>query len=376
LIHLKDYKKHLLLANIEERLMEKSRVWHVIFTYVFLAVIYSSVNAEQISYRPPTNSTGNNFTLLWFDGNLQDGSNDVLMSWDGTVFTSSDDYIGPGSTSNMTLSSDEPIAGGAWTAHDAQIFGPGMYEFDVTLGGGVPETGTMTLTVGENQLGAHILINFVGNNNIDIVLLWDMDNTFSTQDQDSSFPFCQKCLWSGADNGVVNRGGILDGTQNTAETVFNLVSVDGNGDGIPGIPMAPNGPFSGLYPNFSFQTPPPPVTPIIIDIKPGSDPNSINLGSAGVIPVAILSTADFDALTVNPASVSLAGASVKLVSKDEKYLCHQKDVNLDGLIDLVCQVYTAQFMVEAGETTAILEAETLDGTKLRGEDNIRLVPYD
>jgi len=354
--------------------MDNSRIWHVVFAYVFLAVIYSSANAEQISYRPPTNSTGNNFTLLWFDGNLQDGSNDVQMSWDGTVFTSSGDYTGPGSTSNMTLSSDEPIAGGAWAAHDVQVFGPGAYEFDVTLGGGVPETGTMTLTVGENQLGAHILIDFVGNNNIDVVLLWDMDNTFSTQDQDSPFPFCLKCLWSGADNGIVNRGGILDGTQNKAETVFNLVSVDGNGDGIPGTPMAPNGPFTGLYPNFSFQTPPPPVTPIIIDIKPGSEPNSINLGSAGVVPVAILSTADFDASTVDPASVNLAGAGVKQVGMGNKYLCHQEDVNLDGLIDTVCQVYTAQLMVEVGETTATLEAETFDGIKLRGEDFIRVVP--
>jgi hypothetical protein len=116
------------------------------------------------------------------------------------------------------------------------------------------------------------------------------------------------------------------------------------------------------------------LVPIAIDIKPGSDTNSINVGSAGVIPVAILSTADFDALTVDPTSVSLAGASVKLVGKSDKYLCHQEDVNLDGLIDLVCQVYTAQFMVDEGETTAILEAKTLDGTKLRGEDFIRVVP--
>ena len=40
-----------------------------------------------------------------------------------------------------------------------------------------------------------------------------------------------------------------------------------------------------------------------IDIKPGSDPNSINLRSKGVIPVAILTTEDFDATTVDPLSV-------------------------------------------------------------------------
>ncbi len=35
--------------------------------------------------------------------------------------------------------------------------------------------------------------------------------------------------------------------------------------------------------------------PVTIDIKPGSDPNSINPKSKGKIPVAILSTQDFDA---------------------------------------------------------------------------------
>lgn len=114
--------------------------------------------------------------------------------------------------------------------------------------------------------------------------------------------------------------------------------------------------------------------PVTIDIKPGSDPNSINLSSSGVIPVAILSGADFDASTVAPESVSLAGASVKLVGKSDKYLCNLEDVNSDGLLDLVCKIYTAQFMVEEGETTAMLEAETFDGIKLRGEDSIMIVP--
>jgi hypothetical protein len=65
---------------------------------------------------------------------------------------------------------------------------------------------------------------------------------------------------------------------------------------------------------------------------------------------------------------------ILMVGKSDKYLCHQEDVNNDGLIDLVCQVYTAQFMIEEGQTTAVLEAETYDGTKLRGEDFVKIVP--
>jgi hypothetical protein len=115
------------------------------------------------------------------------------------------------------------------------------------------------------------------------------------------------------------------------------------------------------------------VLEVAIDIKPGSDPNSINLSAAGVIPVAILSTAGFDATAVNPETVGLAGASIKMVGKSGKYLCSPEDVTGDGLIDLVCQVNTAQFMIEEGSSIAVLEAKTFGGLPIRGQDAIRIV---
>ncbi len=116
------------------------------------------------------------------------------------------------------------------------------------------------------------------------------------------------------------------------------------------------------------------VLSVGIDIKPGSDPNSINLSSAGVIPVAILSSASFDATTVDPDKVFLAGAKVKMVGKGNKFLCSEEDVNGDTLVDLVCKVETVQFMIEAGDSTAVLEAETFDGQPIEGSDTIRIVP--
>lgn len=116
------------------------------------------------------------------------------------------------------------------------------------------------------------------------------------------------------------------------------------------------------------------VQTVSIDIKPGSFPNSINLSSAGVIPVAILSNATFDATQINPATLSLAGAKVKLIGKGDKYSCHPEDVNGDGLLDLVCQVVTVQFFVEPGTSVAVLEAETFNGQKIMGQDSIQIVP--
>ncbi|MCK4831075.1 hypothetical protein KA005_85990, partial [bacterium] len=51
---------------------------------------------------------------------------------------------------------------------------------------------------------------------------------------------------------------------------------------------------------------PPPGVYVEIDIKPDSDVNSINHGANGVIPVAVLTTPEFDASTVDPLSISLA----------------------------------------------------------------------
>ena len=110
-----------------------------------------------------------------------------------------------------------------------------------------------------------------------------------------------------------------------------------------------------------------------IDIKPGAAENSINLGSNGVVPVAILSTKSFDARTVNPTSVSIAGAQVKVKGKGTPMATLQ-DVNGDGLVDLVVHVSTEALELTAGATRAFLEAKTFGGTPIIGSDWVRIVP--
>ena len=110
-----------------------------------------------------------------------------------------------------------------------------------------------------------------------------------------------------------------------------------------------------------------------IDIKPGSDPNSINLGGNGVVPVAILGSETFDAATVNASTVTLAGAAVKLKGKSGNS-GSLEDVNGDGSLDLVVQVYTDQLAVELGDAVAVVNAYTYDGLALTGSDSIRIVP--
>jgi len=110
-----------------------------------------------------------------------------------------------------------------------------------------------------------------------------------------------------------------------------------------------------------------------IDIKPGSYPNTINLGSGGTVPVAILSTATFDATTVNPASVTLAGAAVKLKSQGAVQAATQ-DINGDGRPDLVAHVVTEVLQLSSSDTEAVLQATTFAGQCVTGRDTVRIVP--
>jgi hypothetical protein len=113
---------------------------------------------------------------------------------------------------------------------------------------------------------------------------------------------------------------------------------------------------------------------IHIDIKPGSDPNCFNNNERGVIPIAILSSVDFNATQVDPSTVQLAGLAVKVAGRSNKYLAHTEDVNGDGLIDLVVQIEDTDQVFTTGTTTATLTGNLYDGTHIAGEDDICIVP--
>ena len=180
-------------------------------------------------------------------GYAVDGTNDVTFTWTGTVYTSSSDYTGPGGASNASLSSPRPMYGFPWAAHDVQIFAPGSYSFDATLGNVSPsiEAGTLNMTVGANQLGMHMLVDWNGNYNLDIVNVWNFNSAFSNcavlyNNQDGTG---SNCLWAGNNNPAGNN----------VNTVFTLSSTDNNGDGTLGVPAVAGGPFPDFNTNFNVQ---------------------------------------------------------------------------------------------------------------------------
>jgi hypothetical protein len=110
-----------------------------------------------------------------------------------------------------------------------------------------------------------------------------------------------------------------------------------------------------------------------IDIKPGSYPNAINLGSGGVVPVAILSSLTFDATTVDPITVTLASSPIVLRGNGLPS-ASMEDVNADGLPDLVVHVATEALQLTSTATAASLQGFTFSGTPIAGTDDVIVVP--
>ncbi len=118
--------------------------------------------------------------------------------------------------------------------------------------------------------------------------------------------------------------------------------------------------------NFYQLTLGPQEIEIDMDIKPGSDPNSINLKSKGVVPVAVLTTDDFDASDVDPGTALFAGA--------EPLRWAMEDVDSDGDEDMLFHFKTQELVLDQDSAEATLTGSTYDGTPIVGADTVRIVP--
>ncbi len=143
-----------------------------------------------------------------------------------------------------------------------------------------------------------------------------------------------------------------------------------------------------------------------VDIKPGTCPNPLNIGSRGVLPVAILGTSDFDVTTIDPTTVTLGGGSIlsnqenskkikilvskqhplrwsledvggtpdgSFVAKSDPYQCN--NLGPDGRLDMLFKFDTQAIVATLGDVeenepiTLQLRGKLKDGiTEISGED--------
>jgi branched-chain amino acid transport system substrate-binding protein len=124
---------------------------------------------------------------------------------------------------------------------------------------------------------------------------------------------------------------------------------------------------------------------VSIDITPGGHPNSLNIDGHGLIPVAILGSADFDVTQIDTATLEFAGLEVS-VKKNGSVQCSVEDVSgdfthtegaQDGYLDLVCHFVDDPEVWSPDNGTAALTGLLLPsfgGTAIFGSDVYRLVP--
>lgn len=109
-----------------------------------------------------------------------------------------------------------------------------------------------------------------------------------------------------------------------------------------------------------------------ISIRPFREPHNVKLNSRGKLRVAILSTPTFNAIErVNVNSIKFGHAGVEnSLSK-----CYPKgrDVNGDGVFDLICRFYISRAGFIQTDSRASMVFSDMNGTLYQGSDSIRIV---
>ena len=201
--------------------------------------------------------------------------------------------------------------------------------------------------------------------------------------------------WADPNGGLSGQAYVVFGTDASMPSAFELSALDGsngltingakgdqagysaaaagdfNADGVADwIVGAPNTGISGqgaAYVLFGR----PAVLPIAIDVRPWSPRNVINPFGRGVVAVALLGSAVFDVSEVEIGSLAFGPVGAPASARPRPRL---RDVDKDGIGDLVAYFPVDETGIAMGDTEACLIGEMLDRTPIEGCDAISTVP--
>ena len=107
---------------------------------------------------------------------------------------------------------------------------------------------------------------------------------------------------------------------------------------------------------------------VTVDVSPRLDTNEVNLKRGGTVTVAVLTTADFDAATIDPQSVCFGDDTQpgQRSCSEQHNTGHLEDVNKDKRPDLVLHFIVDNTGIDLGDTTACLIGRTRDGIGVYG----------
>jgi hypothetical protein len=108
------------------------------------------------------------------------------------------------------------------------------------------------------------------------------------------------------------------------------------------------------------------VIRVSIDVKPGDAKTTIEPDRGGMVPVAILTTAQFDASTVDPASIRIGPTGTEA----EIFRSMPEDINRDKRTDLLLLVRLQDMKVQCGDRAIRLTGKTKGGVDIEGSEAV------
>ena len=108
---------------------------------------------------------------------------------------------------------------------------------------------------------------------------------------------------------------------------------------------------------------------VTIDIKPGDAPTRIEATRGGMIPVAVLTTPEFDASRVEPATVRMGPTGTEA----PVFRSSAEDADEDGDIDLLLLFRVQEMKIECRpDATLNLTGKTRDGQQIEGKEAVKI----
>ncbi len=107
---------------------------------------------------------------------------------------------------------------------------------------------------------------------------------------------------------------------------------------------------------------------VTIDVKPGDTPTTVERDRGGMLPVAVLSTAQFDALTIDVSTIRVGPTGVEA----EAARTTTSDANGDKRNDLLVLVKVPDLKLKCDDTVIKLTAKTKAGVAIEGSEAVKI----
>ncbi|MBI4476035.1 MAG: hypothetical protein HY654_02615, partial [Acidobacteria bacterium] len=110
------------------------------------------------------------------------------------------------------------------------------------------------------------------------------------------------------------------------------------------------------------------VLKVTIDVKPGDEPTTIEPKREGMVPIAILTTKEFDATRVDVATVR-AGAKG---TEAAVFRSATEDVDDDRDVDLLMLFRVQQLALECDGKAVVVKGRTTSGQEFEGSEAVTM----